>query len=60
MERKRIGLNILVLNKIRVVPGKPSKNDESAQVDSKQNQKCRYCLDETHVKGQKKKTNSFG
>ena len=60
MERKLIGLNVLVLNKISLVAGKPSENDEIAQVDSKQNQKSQYCLNETHAKGQKKKTNSFG
>lgn len=56
-ERK---LNFPMLNKIRLFAADRTKNYESTQVDSKQRQRYRYYLDESHDKGGKKKKDSFG
>lgn len=53
-------LNVPILNKIRLFAGDCTKNYESTQVDSKQRQRCRYYLDESHDKGGKKKKDSLG
>ena len=58
-KRKPTGLNVLVLSKTRIVSGEPPKT-ESTQVDSEQHQRCRYCLNETRDKGQKKKKDGLG